>query len=616
MVRIAPSHLSTCTMFTHNRNGISLNGTWKFCPDPMQRCRRQKWWKNPSKPNAIFPCWDVSGLWDIQVPGTWKKQFPGLEWYDGHAVYYRTFDLDELPAGAEAFLVFDGIVYASEVYLNGQKMGGQDWGYSTYSLRVTEVLQKKNEIFVLVDNTLSTRRVPGEIFDWNNDGGIINGVKLVVVPGAYVENFQVTTRLTEEQVEIEVGVDLQCRDLSRREDVLVEVPELGLAESLSVQAGKRGTVKFTLSEDRVALWCPENPKLYVVKISTALETVEDEIGFREIRTEGQDILLNGKAIRLYGVCVHSELPETGRTLTAEGIDRIIAAAKELGLNFLRCAHYPYAEIFGRAMDKAGLLWWQEVPAYWLFPMREEAMSRLACGMLENTIRRDWNRGSLIIWSISNECCWRNPEDPEEHNYVYWWKAAKVVRELDPTRLLSSAESGNIISTSAAWSPTRGDQFVGVGEAATNHRPMHSDEFYQLFDILSANLYVDGPGEAGALYERFVRLFDRYNKPLMLSEFGSMSLRGSDVPEDQLGSEVRHARMIEEAYETFYNLPQLKGYSPWVLTDGRAPIHWRWYNEGTGLYRYGFLDEKWQPKKAHTSLKESIRRLQEHWSQAE
>jgi len=100
---------------------------------------------------------------------------------------------------------------------------------------------------------------------------------------------------------------------------------------------------------------------------------------------------------------------------------------------------------------------------------------------------------------------------------------------------------------------------------------------------------------------------------MLSEFGSMSLRGSDAPDDQLGSEARHALMIEEAYASFPSLPQLKGYSPWVLTDGRAPIHWRWYNQGTGLYRYGFLDEKWQPKKAHTSLKECVRQLREEWA---
>jgi len=600
-------------MFTHNRAGLSLNGSWKFCPDPMQRCRRQKWWKNPSKKNAIFPCWDASGLWDIEVPGTWKKQFAGLEWYDGHAVYYRTFELDEMPEGSEAFLVFDGIVYASEIFLNGQKIGAQDWGYSPFTLRVTEVLQKRNEIFVLVDNTLSAQRVPGEIFDWNNDGGIIGDVKLVVVPGAYVENFRTVTRLGGDAVELNIEIDLRCRDLRRKEEVRVEIPELGLSAAVDVTAGSTRVVTFTVPQGDIQLWGPENPKLYEVKISTTGETLADEIGFREIRTERQDILLNGKSIRLYGVCVHSELPETGRTLTDEGVERIVAAAKELGLNFLRCAHYPYAERFGRAMDRAGLLWWQEVPAYWLFPMREESMTRLACGMLENTIRRDWNRGSLIIWSISNECCWRNPEDPTEHNYAYWWKAAELVRKLDPSRLLSCAEAGNIISTSAAWSPSKGDQFVGVGEATTNHRPMHSDEFYQLFDILAANLYVDGPGEAAPLYERFVRVFDRYNKPLMLSEFGSMSLRGSDAPDDQLGSEARHALMIEEAYASFPSLPQLKGYSPWVLTDGRAPIHWRWYNQGTGLYRYGFLDEKWQPKKAHTSLKECVRQLREEWA---
>ena len=81
----------------------------------MQRCRRQKWWLNTAQPNQLFPCWDPAGLRDIQVPGTWKTQFPELAWYDGHAVYMKDFALPEQPADQEAFLVCDGIVYAADL---------------------------------------------------------------------------------------------------------------------------------------------------------------------------------------------------------------------------------------------------------------------------------------------------------------------------------------------------------------------------------------------------------------------------------------------------------------------------------------------------------------------
>ena len=601
-------------MFTLRTHSLDLNGTWKFIPDPMQRCRRQQWWKNPSQTNRIFPCWDPEGMWDIQVPGTWKKQFAELKWYDGHAVYLKEFEVPEIPPDHEAFLVFDGIIYSSEIIVNGHRLCVHDWGYSAFQVRVTEVLLRHNQLFVLVENLPKDTRVPGEICDWNNDGGIINGVKLIFVPVTHIENFRASTRLDGEDVVLEFDVLLRSRDVKAREEVTIRIPELERETKVVADMGVMARAAIRLPRSKIELWSTDHPKLYRTELSTRQETLADEIGYREIRTEGHNILLNGEPIRLYGVSMHSEFPDTGRTATPENLEKVVKAAKDLGLNFLRCAHYPYAEIFGRAMDRAGILWWEEVPAYWLFPMREEHMTRLACGMLEETLRRDWNRASLIIWSVSNECCWRNPENPQEHNYAYWIKAVKLVREMDPSRLISCAEAQNIVSTASSWKPTAGDQFVGaVTGAGQTYRPMHTDEFYHLFDILAGNLYVDDPGQEEILYPRFVKLFRSYNKPLMLSEFGSMSLLGAKVPSDQLGSEERHAEMIDKAYKSFESLPEIAGYAPWVLTDGRAPIHWRWYNQGTGLFRYGFLDENWQPKKAYFTLRDCIARMKKWWA---
>ena len=599
-------------MFTLRPATVDFNGTWKFIPDPMQRCRRQQWWKKPSIPNSVFPCWDPEGFWDIQVPGTWKTQFPELKWYDGHATYFKQFDARPADPEEEAFLVFDGIVYASEVMLNGHRLARHQWGYSSFQVRVTDVLLEKNQLFVLVDNLLSKDRVPGEIFDWCNDGGIINGVKLIYVPATYIHNFRASTHLNADSVRIDIEVHLASRDLAAREKVQVKLPELGLETTIEATAGAPAVASFQIPRQAIRLWCPEDPKLYQLELITPRERLVDEIGLREIRTEGRRIILNGKPIRLYGCSVHSEFPGSGRTATPEAVENVVKAAKELGLNFLRCAHYPYAEIFGRAMDRAGLLWWEEIPAYWIFNVREEAMSALACGMLEETIRRDWNRASLIIWSVSNECCWRNPEDPLEHNYAYWIKAAALIRRLDPGRLISCAETQNLVSQAIPWASQARDSPAG----AATHRPMHADELYQLCDILAGNLYVGEPGEEKVSYPRFVEIFRRYNKPLMLSEFGSMSLLGSDVPPDELGSEVRHSLMIKLAYEIFEKLPELTGYAPWVLADGRAPIHWRWYNQGTGCFRFGFLNEKWQPKQAFFTLKECIKHLKEYWDAVE
>lgn len=598
-------------MFTYNRKLLDLNGSWNFCPDPMQRCRRQKWWSKKPGENDMFPCWDENGLWKIQVPGTWKTQFEELKWYDGHAVYMKDFSVYEDLSGKDAFLCFDGIVYEAEIYLNGHFVGRHEWGYSPFQYRVTEFLKENNRLFVLVDNHLRADRVPGEIFDWNNDGGIINPVSLLIVPTIHISNFRTETRLKDKDVELEFEIELDSANETGNEEIKLNIPELGINGKTNADLGRPAVIRLVVPRSQINLWNPDNPKLYEIELSTRFETVRDKIGFREIKTSGHDILLNGEKIRLYGICVHSDFPGTGRTATDVGIDRMISAAKKLGVNFLRCAHYPYSEKFGRALDRAGLMWWEEVPAYWLGSIHQEEMSRKALGMIEEMIRRDWNRASIIIWSVSNECCHRNPDDHTENNYPYWFKAAALVRILDPSRLLSCAEAQNHISLKSEWTPSANDQFAT--DYCETWAPGHSKELYELFDVLAGNIYLNNPGEAEAAYRNYVEMLGDLNKPIILSEFGSMSLRDAKTDPAILGGEERHCGILREAYEVFRKLPIISGYCPWCLSDIRAPIHWRWYNSGKAVCRYGMMDENWKPKKTFATLKKCIASLKQHFS---
>ncbi len=195
-------------MFTHNRKSIDLNGTWKFNPDPYMRCKQQAWWKGEGPDDAFFPCFNMEGLWDIQVPGTWKTQFEELKWYDGDVNYVRDFEVPEIPGDHEAFLCFNGVIYSCNVYLNGKHVGDHDWGYSPFQIRVTEELKQQNRLFVLVNNEMREDRVPGIRCDWNNDGGIINGVKLIFVPRVHIQNFRTSTHLDRDAVIIEVEVSV------------------------------------------------------------------------------------------------------------------------------------------------------------------------------------------------------------------------------------------------------------------------------------------------------------------------------------------------------------------------------------------------------------------------
>lgn len=601
-------------MFTHNRRAIDLNGTWKFNPDPYQRCRQQQWWLKEGDNSGFFPCFNLEGLWNVEVPSTWKKAFKALEWYDGHANYVKTFNLPEVPEDMEAFLCFDGVTYRSEVYLNGHEVGVHDWGYSPFQMRVTGLLEKENRLFVLVDNIMREDRVPGIRCDWNNDGGITGGVSLIFVPQYHIKNFRTETKLVNGQAHVMVEVSSCSFEAPDQATLPVEVsiPELDVQASMEVPVNGSAIVEFSISASEIELWCPENPKLYRTRLETAVEVIEDDIGYREICTEGHRILLNGEELQLHGVAVHSEFPETGRTATDEGIALMLENARELGCNFLRCAHYPYADKFARAMDRAGMLWWEEVPVYWLTQVHQEPQLGYALGMLREMVVRDWNRASLIIWSVSNECAGDGSEagahrSLEGGNYPYWVKACQLVRELDPSRLISSADSGHRRTSDNGWTPGSGDAF-DTAIKGQDWSSGHPDAFYELLDVLGANLYVSHPGDNPTATDKFVAMLQRFNKPLMVTEFGSMSatddaLEGRGLHD--LGHPERHAKILREAYAAMDQHPEIVGSMPWALMDVRVPMHWRWYNRGSGTFAYGLLDNEYQKKAVFDVVKDCI-----------
>lgn len=603
-------------MFTRREKIQSLNGIWKFNPDPYQRCRQQKWWKNEGGKNAFFPCFNMEGLWDCTVPSTWKKEFEELKWYDGHANYVLDFEIDEVPEGHEAFLCFDAVTYRSEIYLNGMSVGTHEWGYSPFQFRVTEALNKKNRLFVLVDNFMQEDRVPGIRSDWNNDGGITGAVKLIFVPKVYIQNFRTMTRLKGDDVMIDVSVWLESRKRDVAEELTFKIEELGINEKFTVSVGNQCDHTIKIPKSKIELWCPKNPKLYKTELVTKHETVVDEIGYREIKTEGKKIILNGEELRLYGVAVHSEFPDTGRAATEEGIEKMLAKARELGVNFLRCAHYPYADIFARAMDKAGMLWWEEVPVYWLPNVHLEPQCSMALGMMREAVLRDWNRASLIFWSVSNECAGDGSgfcNTLEEGNYPYWVKACAQLRDLDPSRLISSADSGYRRTLNSKWTPDAGDAF-DEDMSASKFLPAHPDGFYEMLDVLGANLYVTKPGMNPKTTDLFVDMLKDYDKPLMITEFGSMSTSGSVEGREvnEVGHPEYHSKILQEGYASFHDHEEIVGYVPWSLMDVRVPMHWRWYNRGSGTFAYGLSDNQYQNKAVFKVVQDEIKKLRKKW----
>jgi beta-glucuronidase len=258
-----------------------------------------------------------------------------------------------------------------------------------------------------------------------------------------------------------------------------------------------------------------------------------------------------------------------------------------------------------------------VPVYWLPNVHLEPQKSLALGMLREMIVRDWNRASLIFWSVSNECAGDglkrgSDKTLESGNYPYWVEACKLVRELDPSRLISSADSGYRYTTKTKWTPDAGDAFDTDIKGEEWH-PAHPDEFYELLDVLGGNLYVQ-EGDNPTATDKFVGMLRRFNKPLVITEFGSMSTTDENTgkPEDACGHPKRHEKVLREGYQVCHRHPEIVGTVPWCLMDVRVPMHWRWYNRGSATFAYGLLDNDYNEKHVYHVVREEIARLRETW----
>ena len=158
-----------------------------------------------------------------------------------------------------------------------------------------------------------------------------------------------------------------------------------------------------LSPEGLERWSPENPRLYKVEFTAGDDHLTDDVGFRTIEVQGDQILLNGKSIFLRGVNIHAEAPyRSGRAWSEQDASTLLGWAKELHCNFVRLAHYPHDEHMTRLADKLGILVWSEIPVYWSIDWTNQHTYDVAKQQLDEMIRRDRNKASVILWSMSNE----------------------------------------------------------------------------------------------------------------------------------------------------------------------------------------------------------------------
>jgi beta-glucuronidase len=568
------------------RHAVSLDGKWRTIVDPYEngyydyrlQPSRDGYFRNakPKNPGDLVE-YDFDTSPTLDVPGDWNSQRPELFFYEGTIWYKRSFDYPVQP-GRRLFLYFGAANYEAIVYLNGEKLGTHVGGFTPFDFEVTgKVKAKDNFVVVKVDNKRHRDAVPTVNTDWWNYGGLTRGVSLVEVPETYVDNYFV--QLAKGSADTAAGwVRLNGPRAAQR--VTVSIPEAGASVTVTTDAS--GYAAFRLPA-RLTLWSPDNPKLYDVAVAAETDTVHDAIGFRTVETRGTEILLNGKAIFLRGVSVHEEAPfRAGRAFSVEDARTLLGWAREMGCNFVRLAHYPHNENMLREADRMGMLVWSESPVYWTIDWENAATFANASNQVRESVARDHNRASIILWSVANE----TPVSPPRTAFLT--NLVDQTRADDPTRLLTAAMEHHSEKSADGSNPV-----------------VLNDPLGAAVDVLGCNEYIgwyDGPPDK----------MDRttwkiaYDKPLVMSEFGADALYGMHGDAGAKFTEEYQESVFRHQVAMLDRIPTLRGTTPWVLMDFRSPRRslpgiQDWFN------RKGLVSLKGEKKRAFFVMQEWYRR---------
>ncbi len=539
---------------TSNRHVTSLNGTWNYIVDPYEtgyyNYRYEPYDQLKEKNNSAFfnnyhtddkmalVEYDFDKSPTLTVPGDWNSQQDKLFYYEGTIWYKRSFDYNLSKGDNRLFLYFGAINYKAEVYLNGTKLGTHEGGFTPFNFEITDTVKPTdNYLVVKVDNKRFKEAIPTINTDWWNYGGITRDVKLIEEPTTFIQDYSIQLKKGSNKT---ISGYVKLNHSKGNEVVTLSIPELKINHPLTTN--DEGYVAFEIQTKNIQYWSPDTPKLYAITIKTDYQDLTDTIGFRTIETSGPNILLNGKSIFLRGISIHEENAMRGGRAYNDA-DALVALtwAKELGCNYVRLAHYPHNEYMLKLADKIGLMVWEEIPVYWTVDFTNEISFNNAKNQLSEAITRDKNRASIIIWSMANET------PPSEARNTFLKELITHTKSKDDSRLVGAALEKH----------TKDD--VNIVD----------DEIGKFLDIVAFNQYTGWYG--GSLEEAPNAKWDiKYNKPVVISEFGGGALQGLHGTIKERWTEEYQEYLYQQNLKMIEKIPNIRGTSPWILNDFRSP----------------------------------------------
>ena len=326
--------------------------------------------------------------------------------------YRKTFNVPESLKGRRVLLDFEGVMYVSDVYVNGKKVASNEYGYTGFEADITKAVHYGGDNVVAVYSNTGAVNASR----WYTGGGIYRNVWLdatndtrIARHGLYVttegekvkvqvqvvgwqrHDIKVVTRVKDSQGQVVAEAERTMPDHTIQNNTEVQMPDM------AVSAPK--------------LWDIDSPELYSVEATlvengVTIDSVADRFGFRTIEY-GPDFgfKLNGRKVFLAGIANHHDMGAVGVAAYRSAVERQLRTLKSFGYNAIRCSHNPYSDDFYRIADEVGLLVVDELIDKWsdkdYWGGRKPFMS-IWPELIKEWVKRGRNHPSVVLWSLGNE----------------------------------------------------------------------------------------------------------------------------------------------------------------------------------------------------------------------
>jgi len=447
---LASGSTADATVIPSEANHVqSLDGVWRFkleqARGELERDNHEGAKAPAQYPETFEPFQqtayvDGEGWTNLEVPRNWEMAGLSPATYnqpDKTSGFYRLwFEVPESWAGWEVYLNFDGVQNGAELWLNGKPVAADEpsWGrqnyhesgWTAFQVNLTPAVKFGETNLLAVRVLKNTRSADCDSGDYFFLGGIYRPVTLFSVPKTHLADVTVQTRLLDgDRAEVKVLAAVAGGDatgVSMRLD--------GVAGETAGQVENGGTI-LTQIVDQPKLWSAEFPNLYRLTLELknaggqTIETVSQRIGIREITITNGVLLVNRVPVKLAGICRHDVSATEGSAVGPALWRKDILMMKAANINAIRTSHYPYGSGFYDLCDELGMYVADELPYCWVAtnelnsPEMRPAFEQRA----RETVRRDKNHPSVILWTIGNE----------NRAGTNLQVVADLVKQLDPTR---------------------------------------------------------------------------------------------------------------------------------------------------------------------------------------